>query len=418
MKKEIECSSAGIEALAADTLKYMHKLRYGPSWLNEQRRVWRHFVRFVEDADDQGSPFTDLVRDFLETRGIAEDVDGKELRAGQRQIRAAMRSLTDYALHGCLQRRQRLVAKVQLPAEFDAVVKGFVRHLQDNVRLAQNSVAVRRELATKFLHYLDAHETTSVTEIDPQHLSGFVASRSYLRPASLAVELSMLRTFLRYLCLYDLVAAELAGHVPRVRMRRYARIPSVWSREQVAALLEAVDRTSPKGKRDYAILLLAARLGMRASDIRTLQLENLRWDDARIEFRQVKTKTPHSLPLTKEIGEALIDYLRHGRPEADYREVFLTATAPFKPFAANHSFYNIITDWRLRAGVELTPPSQQGLHSLRHTVATRLLEAGTPLETITSVMGHLSPETTRIYTKVDIAALRSVALNPEEVPHA
>jgi integrase len=418
MTKNVDCSPGGIRTLAEEALSLGRKLHYGPPWLNEQRRIWRQFVRFVEDSDDEGSPITDLVRSFLNARGIEEDVASTRLRAGQRQTRSAMRSLTDYALHGCLQRRRCLVAKVQLTAELDAVVMGFVRHLQDTVRLSESSIAARRELATKFLHYLDAHGTVSVTQIKAQHLSGFVASRSYLRPNSLATELSMLRAFLRYLCMLGLVAKDLGDQAPRIYVRRYARIPSVWSQEQVDAILVAVDRTSPKGKRDYAILLLAGRLGMRASDIRALRLENLRWDDAWIEFQQVKTGMPHRLPLTEEIGEALIDYLRHGRPEADHREVFLTATAPIKPFEKNHSFYNIITDWRLRAGVELTPPSRQGLHSLRHTVATRLLEAGTPLDTISSVMGHISPETTRVYTKVDIDALRSVALDPEEVAHA
>lgn len=415
---EIDCSPAGLRALTRDALEYMKRLGYGPSWLDFQRRAWNNFVRFAEGAMRDDATFVDLVREFLAGRGIEEGIDGRDLGAAQRSVRGAMRSLTDYALHGCFQRRQGLVRNVLLPEAFDALVRGFVQHLDEVVGLARSSLVARRELATKFCHYLDTHEVSSVTDVEAHHLVDFIATRSYLRPSTLGNEASMLKTFLRYLCMVGLVPAELVRHVPRIRVRRHTRIPSVWTDEQVTALLGAVDRTSPKGKRDYAILLLAVRLGMRASDIRTLRLEELRWDDERIEYRQTKTGTPHTLPLTEELGEALIDYIRHGRPPTSHREVFLTAAAPFRPFGEQQAFYHILTDWRLRAGVKLPPPSRTGLHSLRHTVATRLLEAGTPLETIASVMGHVSPESARVYTKVGIEALRSAALDPEEVVHA
>lgn len=153
-------------------------------------------------------------------------------------------------------------------------------------------------------------------------------------------------------------------------------------------------------------------------DIRTLRLEHLLWDQARIEIPQGKTGTPLNVPLTEEIGNAIIDYLRHGRPPTHYREVFLAANAPFRPFSCNNNLHHIITTYRRRAGIVLPKLSRRGMHALRHTVASRLLESGTPLETISAFMGHLSTETTRIYTKVDIEALRSAAINPEELTHA
>jgi len=414
MNMKIDCSFSGLETLVREALEYMEKQKYSLSWMDRHRRAWRQFVDFVADGSEKDGSFSDLVRAFLAIRGIEDDVDGMALRAGQCTLRLAMRSLTDYALHGCFPRRKHLVARVQLPSEFESVILGYVQHLEANAGLAERSVESRRKLATLFCHYLDAAGVASMTEMQVRNLPGFVASRSYLRQNSLAHELSMLRGFLRYLCMVGIVSAEIIEEVPRVRVRRHARIPSVWSRDQVGALLGAVDRSSPKGKRDYAILLLAARLGMRASDIRTLRLEDIRWDKAQVVYRQTKTGNPHSLPLTEETGQALIDYLRHGRPQTDHREVFLTAHAPIKPFA-RHALYHIITDWRLRAGIELTPSCRRGLHSLRHTVATRLLEAGTPLDIIADAMGHLSAETTREYTKVDIEALRSAAIDPAEV---
>ena len=113
------------------------------------------------------------------------------------------------------------------------------------------------------------------------------------------------------------------------------------------------------------------------------------------------------------MGGALIDYLQHGRPVTYHREVFLRLKAPVEPFSSNDNLHHILTFYRQRAGIALPAQARKGLHSLRHTVATRLLEAGTPLETIAAVLGHLSLESTQIYAKVDIEALRRAALDPE-----
>lgn len=158
-------------------------------------------------------------------------------------------------------------------------------------------------------------------------------------------------------------------------------------------------------------------------DIRKLCLENIQWEESQIEIIQSKTKTPLVLPLMEEVGQSLIDYLRHGRPKSPYREVFLRVRPPFEPLS-NAALWIMINFYRRRAGVTCPKTGHGGLHSLRHTLASRLLEERTPIETISSVLGHTSIESTNIYLKVGIEALRSAALNPDrmttegEVDHA
>src|SRR6266852_5354567 len=135
------------------------------------------------------------------------------------------------------------------------------------------------------------------------------------------------------------------------------------------------------------------------------------------EITQAKTGTALSLPLTNEVGEALIDYLKSGRPQTTHREVFLKVKPPFDPFTGNN-LHHIVTYWRLLAGITFRSPQKRGIHSLRHTLATRLLENGTPFTTIAEILGHTNLESTRIYAKADVEALRGVALDPEEVNHA
>ena len=329
-----------------------------------------------------------------------------------------MRVLTEFALHGCFQLCGRRKKEVKLTTEMRNILCDYEQFCRDYLKSSIATVRIRKRDIAGFLFYLDCQSIAKVNEIRRSILSGFIFSRAHLEPAALARLLSSLRSFLRYLCIKGKLSSDIIEQLPKVRVGRDGRIPSVWKTEDVDALLSAVDRSSPVGKRDYAILLLAARLGIRASDIRTLRFEHLLWDQTRIEMRQAKSGEPLSLPLSEEIGHALIEYLRHGRPSSHYREIFLRANAPFEPLGHDNNLHYIITKYRRRANIDLPVRSRRGLHSLRHTVASRLLEAGTPLETISSIMGHLSIETTRIYTKIDVEALRSVSIDLEEVPHA
>jgi integrase len=248
-------------------------------------------------------------------------------------------------------------------------------------------------------------------------LSAFVKARAqHLGRRSLATEVSHLRSFVRFLSMQGLVAADLLEHARTLRFAKEHRLPPVWPPQAVEALLAAVDRSSAQGKRDYAILLLACRLGLRATDIRSLRLDEICWSGACIQFAQRKTGRPLSLPIDDEIGEALIDYLQHGRPSVGHREVFLKARAPHEPFGPGNPLHSVVASALQRAGIELPAGLPRGLHALRHTLATRLVYAGVPLETVADVLGHHSVESTRVYTHLDVEALRCVALDPEEVP--
>lgn len=407
-----------LDDLVADALKHLEYLGYTSGTLANYHNIWTAFVQFAEKEAEGERLSTNLVQRFFEHRGIPTDPTETQLTFYQCHIRTVMRVRTEFALHECFQRRSHVVNKTKLTPPLQNLLCGYEGFCVKHLRSSSETLRTRKHQITRFLHYLDARGIHSASEIQASSLSEFVISRAHLKPATLAGVVSSLRSFVRYLCMQGEVSGELVEDIPKVRVPRDARIPSVWNSRDVDALLCAVDRHSPVGKRDYAILLLAVRLGMRVSDIRALSLDHLQWEQARIEMAQTKGGRPLALPLTEEIGTALIDYLRNGRPKTHHREVFLRANAPFEPFAKNNNLHHIITTYRRRAGISLPAQSRRGMHSLRHTMASRLLEQGIPLETISGVMGHLSVETTRLYTKIDIEALRRVAIDPEEVGHA
>jgi site-specific recombinase XerD len=402
--------------LAAEN--YLKELGYNPNSIWRYRQSWRAFCEFAKKSGHGRTFSHPLAERFLESEGVFPGTASKSLNAWQRNLSAAMRVITEYHQHGCFQRRQNIVAKVKLPADQKRLIDRYEAFCSRNRNMAVSTLRMRRTHIVKFLHFLRSRGVRKMTKIKPVLLSDFIASCAHLKPHTLATIGTSLRSLFQFFCAEGITSGNITSYVPHVRYYNHARIPTVWKQQQVDAILNAVDRGSPIGKRDYAILLLAARLGIRSGDIRTLRLDHLRWDDARIEFNQSKTKQPLSLPMTEEIGNALIDYLQHGRPITNSREVFLRHRAPFESFGDRSSLHYIITLYRRRAGITLPKQSRQGMHSLRYSLASRLLDAGTPLDTISSILGHVSPESTYNYTKVNINALRKAAIDPEEVCHA
>jgi integrase len=179
--------------------------------------------------------------------------------------------------------------------------------------------------------------------------------------------------------------------------------------------LGAIDRGNPSGKRDYAIILLVARLGLRVGDVNNLKLENIDWRKAILEIVQNKTHNPIRLPLLKDVGWALIDYIKNGRPKVDLRYVFLTHVPPIKGFANDNHLHATIEKYMILAGIQNQPRKKRGMHSLRHSLANRMQENREPAHAISSALGHASPDSASVYVKTDIELLRECALVPSEV---
>lgn len=188
------------------------------------------------------------------------------------------------------------------------------------------------------------------------------------------------------------------------------RLPSVWSLDEIERVLNSVDRSSSQGKRDYAILILASRLGLRSIDIRNLDFNDIDWENHQINIIQKKTGEPLSLPLPSDIGWALIDYIQNGRPVCNESKIFVHCAAPYVPI---QTLDGILGKYLKRANIHNNRKVHRGMHALRHSLATHMLEKETPIHVIQDVLGHLRINTTKNYTAVDVNKLRECAL---EVP--
>ena len=217
---------------------------------------------------------------------------------------------------------------------------------------------------------------------------------------------SALRSFLSYSRYCGEVVVDLAAAVPIVPNWSMTSIPRAIAPDQVRQLLASIDRRTPIGRRDYAILLLLSRLGLRSGEVASLKLDDIDWSVGQLT---VCGKSGHrsGLPLPPEVGKAIAAYLQHGRPHSTSRCVFLRAKAPVRGFQGASGVGSIVRHALQRAGVD-APTT--GTHQFRHGLATEMLRKGASLGEIGYVLGHRHLQTTKIYAKVDIVALRTLAL--------
>ena len=377
--------------------------------------MWGYLLRFAAEAgiDDFSE---ELAEKVLASQGIP--LAGPTSNSRAHLLRALMWMLSSFSRDGCFHRRRCIPERVPLIPAMSAALDEYERFRVERYRTSAHTMKRCRTTLTLFLHFVGARGVDGPAGICASDISAFVRSRGHLDPRTVAIDTYALRSFLRIGFVLGLIPADMVPQVPKVRVRNHCHIPTAWKSADVDAVLKAVDRESPTGKRDFAILILACRLGVRVGDIRTLKLDNLHWRRRCLSFRQAKTGGLLELPLDDEVAEALIDYLRNGRPPTQHREVFVRAHAPFVPFSPTDNLYAILEKYRRLAGVELPVRSRRGLHSLRHSVASRLLSSGVPLEQVGSILGHQSLDATRVYTSIDIDALRTAALDIDEDYHA
>lgn len=279
----------------------------------------------------------------------------------------------------------------------------------------QATIDTNTQKVQVLIAHLEAQGVTSSADITIRHIESFLKTIEDKAVKYIGVFLYVFRNFFSFLYERGYIEQELTPMLPKVRTSRNASIPYVWSKTDIKKLLGAIDRYDPKGKRDYAILLIAIRLGLRIGDIRSLKKSSIDWNRKTINLKMSKTGQSIELPLLKDIGWAIIDYLQNGRPATNSECLFVRHRAPFNAFGDHNAFSRDLHRYILKAGLNMPGDQLHGMHSLRSTLAGNMLEIKSPLPIISEVLGHQSINTTSIYLKIDIDGLRKCALDPEEV---
>jgi len=341
--------------------------------------------------------------------GFFEKERSGTLKANDVYLFRVAQMLGDYAVHGAVLRRySRSVDKLSRE-DADTVAR-----FQVWLRAADRAVSTVRTYGTVAGEFVAFTGTRGgVARCDAAAVEAFVATLTGYQVKTVEQKLCALRSFLTFASTDGLIDALVADAVPAARSSKQAGVPSVWGPGEVERILEAIDRGNPCGKRDYAIVLLIARLGLRGIDLKRLEFGDFDWPGNRLSVTQAKTGDRVQLPLLKDVGWAVIDYIRDGRPVCDCPQVFVRHTAPIGPFSDQDHLHQILVKHARAAHVPISEKRRHGMHSLRHTLATRLMEDGTPLEQIADILGHQSVRSTGVYLKSSLGLLAKCALDPD-----
>ena len=344
-------------------------------------------------------------------RSICSDHPTRYLRYRARHVRpcrgdpAALKHLIDFLHREGVIPAEKIAARRMTPAERCA--QAYEQYLCEARALVRATIANYVPFIRDFLKDCFGDGRVRLSRLCADNVVRFVqrqAPRLHLKRAKLMT--TALRSFLHYVRYRGEVTLDLAAAVPVVANWSMTSIPRAISADHVRQLLASIDRRTAVGRRDYAILLLLARLGLRSGEVAFLELDDIDWNAGQVSVRG-KRGQRNELPLSTEAGKAIAAYLRRGRPHSTSRRVFLRAKAPIRGFRGASGVGSIVRHSLKRAGID-APTT--GAHQFRHGLATKLLRQGASLSEIGELLGHRHPQTTKIYTKVDIKALRTLAL--------
>ncbi len=389
------------------TKEELLKARYTELSLKQIERDWGYLEKYLQGKGIHSFSM-EVGMSFLEDR-YQYSADPKS-HSNKDHLRS-IQLLADFQTHERIFiRREGKQSEIAQP--FQADFQAFVDY-RKNAGISSRTIEPYKIYLGRFSHYLMDHAVTHVSEILVSHIHGFIQSTSATRrTATVYCTASLLRVLFRYLYEQQMITQNLAYFVPSMKCSKKSKIPSAYSQGEIQNMLSCIDRGNPKGKRDYAMLFIAVRLGMRASDICGLTFDNFKWERNTIELKQEKTDEPIVLPLLNDVGKAVIDYIKYGRPTVEDHEVFLRLSAPIGRMAAP-TLHSIVTQYMNKAGISIPEGKKHGPHALRHSLASALLHNNTPMPVISEILGHTDSDSTSVYLKIDTLHLRDYAL---EVP--
>ena len=387
-----------IEAEIAPFVACLEALGYAANTLCTKRAALRRFINWRRRRKPPGKePDESEVAEFL--------ASSAELGADRRCL--ASRALSAFLEH--LRRREVITTCAPVAPETvsSALQRRYADFLRNEKGLAELSLHVYLPLVADLLGYLEKqHRTRSVRRLDAGILRAFLFARARSRSSEwVRLLATSLRSFLRFLQAQGEIPHDLTAAIPSVRRWTQPGVPKKMTPEEVGRVLAAPDRQTATGRRDYAILLLLARLGLRSSEILSLELGDLRWRVGEVLIRG-KGGRQDLLPLPHDVGAAITRYLRLDRGRRPTARVFLRTYAPRVPLTGPASIGHIVRRVMVQAGVER--PRQIAAHLFRHTLASRMLQQGANLRDIAEALRHRAPSTTEIYAKIDMRSLQEV----------
>lgn len=408
-----------LEMITEGLKQLLQENNYTPATIRFYEREWSKIQSFL--TEEYGNTDYDMERGlkYLENHyGFITKYNDGTLSQQRVQLLRVVHMLEDYRLHQVLTRRYYASKNpITLNAYYSDVSADYSKCL-DSTDLSMSTIGHYKGISLVFMDYLQQRKMESTMNITMDTCNSYLKTLAGYSFKTIEQNVCGIRHFLRFLYSAGMLSADYAVKIHMPAVSKSAKIPSAWKLDELKAMLSAIDRNSPIGKRDYAMILLACILGLRIGDIKNLRFQNFNWEDKKLSLIQHKTHKPLTLPIPDAVGWAVIDYIKNGRPqyyETDH--VFLKHMPPFDPIGNENHMQQQLVRYMRKAGIDQRTKKHSGFHSLRHSAGSMLLEMETPLPIITDILGHSDSDVTAVYLKTDLKKLAECVLPPEGFCH-
>ena len=411
MYKVMENQKQTIDNLMNAMFDYMKDIHRSEGTISRYRRRWEKVKDFMlynkikyYDTDVEQAYLTSVLGDF----------DYHQLNRKEKELVNVIEVLSEFQKTGRILMGMRKHKPKVFKGEIGRIITEFINYRGSALKLSKSTIQSYVFHLYPFCCYMNNKAVKQIGDIKASEILSYIGQMDPNASANKHVSLNILKIFFRYLHEHQILSIDYSKVIPKDNYTNQPKLPSTFTDKEIVALLRAVDRGSPKGKRDYAILLLATKLGLRASDICELRFENINWEINVLTIIQYKTGKALELPLLPEIGNAIIDYLKYGRRVSPASHCFIHVQAPYDRIHTS-DLGNVVRKYITLAGINCSN-RRHGPHALRHSFASALLKAKAPLTVISEALGHQTMASSMFYLRIDITSLRKCALEIPLVP--
>lgn len=397
--------SLPLQQLADETLQALVKANASKNYQKVFKTVSRNFIVYAREHDIDSFSIDHGIQFLEDHYSMSQKMSEKKWNGVYLRCINAM---TEYQLTGTVD--MYLVStrkKYYFPEAFKDSADAYLSY-REYIGISSKSIQISRLYLSRFFAFLNTKNVMSLDTVTVPIVLEFLKSLSSFGKPTINSIMRTVRYYLKYCHDNGIMHEELFSKLPNPHYNRQSRLPSTYTEDEVRKTLDTIDMGNPCGIRDYAIILLIARLGLRSSDVANLRFSNIDWESDRIRLTQVKTGNPLELPLLSDVGEAIINYLKNARPKTESDHVFIRVQPPYTEFRSG-AVGALVHEHLLRAGIHLEG-RKSGSHALRHSLASRLLEHEIPLPVISEILGHVNTQTTMTYLRIDINELKKCAL--------
>jgi len=400
-----------IDNLMQAMFDYMRDIHRSEGTIYQYRRRWQRVKDFMLDNKIK---YYDTDVELAYLTSVLGNFDYHQLNRKDKELVNVIEVLSEFQKTGRILLGPRKHQQKVFKGDIGRIISEFISYRGNTLKLSENTIQSYVFHLYSFCCHMNSKEVKQVGDIKASDVLSYIEQMDPNASANKHVSLIILNIFFRYLHEHQILSVDYSRIIPKDNYTNQPKLPSTFTDKEIEALLKAVDRGNPKGKRDYAILLLATKLGLRASDICELRFENINWESNILTIKQYKTGKTISLPLLPEIGNAIIDYLRHGRPVSQINNCFLQKASPYNRIHTT-DLGNMIRKYITLAGINCLN-RRHGPHALRHSFASTLLKTKAPLPVISEALGHKNMASSMFYLRIDINSLRKCALEVPAVP--